>query len=84
MVNGFGLSSYVFFGQFITFQPGDTLDFAVGYGANGNANNDSTGVCIGLNEEVVCVPEPAGVSLLAVTGLLALRRRRKPCRSVEN
>lgn len=71
-VNGFGLSSEKFFNLNVTMNPGDTLDFAVGYGTSGYTH-DSTA----LELRYAVVPEPSAVLLLGLTGAAALRRRRK-------
>jgi hypothetical protein len=71
-VNGFGTPSNVPFSLTVTVNPGDNLDFAVGFG-NGNHNADSTG----LTANWTVVPEPSGVLFLGLTGAAALRRRRK-------
>jgi hypothetical protein len=42
-VNGFGPASATNFAAQLTLAAGDRVDFAVGYGADGNANYDSTG-----------------------------------------
>ena len=44
VVNGFGAASQQWLSTVITLQPGDTVDFAVGVGANENFENDSTGI----------------------------------------
>jgi hypothetical protein len=71
-VSGFGTPSNVPFSLTLTVNPGDNLDFAVGYG-NGNHNADSTG----LTANWSVVPEPSGVLLLGITGMALLKRRRK-------
>ena len=62
----------------LTLQPGDTVDFAVGYGTNGNFYDDSTGFTGGVNP----VPEASsevslGLLLLLSLGGVAVSRRRK-------
>jgi hypothetical protein len=71
-VNGFGLSSQKSFNLTVSMNPGDTMDFVVGYGSNG-WGNDSTA----LDLRSTLVPEPSGALLLGLTGAAALRRRRK-------
>lgn len=59
---------------------GDTIDFAVGFGSNGNYFFDSTGVNATINsQEVSNVPIPAGIWLFgsALTGLFVKGRRKK-------
>jgi hypothetical protein len=52
---------------------GDTLDFVLGPGANGDFGNDSTT----FNADIALVPEPGAIGLLGAGALLALRRRRR-------
>lgn len=60
---------------------GDTVDFAVGYGANGNYYYDSTG----LNAEISSTPEPGSLALLAggFIGFAILQVRRSSLKSFE-
>jgi len=61
--------------QTISLAAGDTIDFAVGYGANGDYFFDSTGI----NATVGAVPEPATAALLlgGVLAVLQAARRRR-------
>jgi hypothetical protein len=61
-VHGFGSGSGPSFTTTLTLHAGDTIDFAVGYGADGNYFNDSTGISATLSS----VPEPASLILLAL------------------
>ena len=75
LLNGLinGASDKVSFLQAVSFQQGDKLDFAVGYGSNSNYLFDATGI----RATVGAVPEPATI-YLCLTGLyLVIRRARK-------
>jgi hypothetical protein len=63
------------FGATLTLRAGDTVDFAVGYGTNGNYLYDTTGLTATLSS----VPEPSTM-ILALIGSLALAgaARRRP------
>ena len=54
------------FAQTLSLTVGDTVDFAVGYGVNGNYFNDSTGI----NANISAVPEPASIALFLAGALL--------------
>jgi hypothetical protein len=73
-VNGFGPSSSVSFSLNVTLSAGDTLDFAVGNGGSASAF-DHTGLT--ANITAASVPEPSGLPLLTLTGLLILTQRRR-------
>lgn len=56
----------------LTLQAGDLVDFAVGFGNNGNYISDTTG----LTAQIAAVPEPETWALMAAgAGLLTWRRR---------
>jgi hypothetical protein len=65
-------SSFVAYAGQLTVAAGDFLAFAVDYGLNENYNADSTGLAVTISE----VPEPMTLTLLAMGGLAAVRRRR--------
>jgi hypothetical protein len=71
-INGFG-STAQFSPTSIAINAGDTIDFAVGWGANGNINSDTTGVSATISS----VPIPSTILLFgsALTGLLFRGRR---------
>jgi hypothetical protein len=72
-----GLGSLAYYQTRLTLAAGDTLDFAVGYGSNGNFVSDTTG----LKAHIAAVPAPSALvtALIGtVPGIpLLLRRRRK-------
>ena len=55
------------FGNTLSLNAGDVLDFSVGFGANGNYFFDRTGI----NASVSAVPEPASL-LLLLSGAMIL------------
>jgi hypothetical protein len=77
-VDGFGAGSGPSFATTLTLAMGETVDFAVGYGSNGNYLFDSTGITATLGS--VAVPEPSTMGLAVLSGLMlaghAWRRRR--------
>jgi hypothetical protein len=77
-VTGFGIPSYQGFTDTIGVHAGDTIDFAVGYGSNGNYSFDTTGLDAQINF-TSAVPEPsslvAGVIGLALCSGFVLFRR---------
>ena len=70
-----GFESGPSFSSVLTLQQGDTLDFVVGYGQNGNYNYDTTGIVADL----MSVPEPSSVALTGMAAVMiagyGLRRR---------
>ena len=60
------------FTRAVTVAAGDTLDFAAGYGSNGNYFFDSTGVAA----TITALPEPVGVVTPLFTAFALLHRRR--------
>jgi hypothetical protein len=78
-VTGFGPSSDQSFGGSLTLNAGDTLDFAVGFGNNGNFIGDTTGLDVTLTT-ASAAPEPstlASASIGAICFALALWRRKR-------
>jgi hypothetical protein len=73
-VNGFGLSSEKFFNLTVGMNPGDTLDFVVGYDTNGWGNDNTA---VSLRHVLVTVPEPTGVFLLGLTGMFVFTLRQR-------
>ena len=59
-VNGFGLTSDASFSQILTVSAGDTIDFVVGFGSNGNFNGDTTGLTATIADTAFGSPPPAG------------------------
>jgi len=79
-VTGFGSSSDVNFSDTFTVAIGDTIDFAVGYGTNGNYYYDSTGLdAVITSTNTPDVPEPSTIAG-AVLGLVAFVGALGTCR----
>jgi hypothetical protein len=51
---------------------GDTIDFLVGNGANTYVNDHTA-----INAQIMAVPEPSTLALLALGGVLVLHRARR-------
>lgn len=66
-INGYGATES--FSTTLTLSTGALVDFAVGYGSNGNYFYDSTGIDATLTFNGSSVPEPAGPLLLAIGSL---------------
>ncbi len=72
-INGFGQVQGLH--ASVNLAQGDVLDFAVGYGSNGNYLDDSTGFYATLTTSDT--PEPSTFALLAAAGLIGLAVRRR-------
>lgn len=66
-INGYGNTQT--FSTTLTLANGDLVDFAVGYGSNGNYSFDSTGIDATLTLSGASVPEPGSIILLAMGSL---------------
>jgi hypothetical protein len=78
LINGFG--SKQAYSTTLTLRAGDILDFAVGYGSDGNFLDDSTGLSAVISP--TAVPEPSTLTLAAVaSGAMVMRwLRGRRCR----
>jgi hypothetical protein len=65
-VNGFGPSSDRSFVKALNLHAGDVLDFAAGFGANGNFLNDSTGLDVTITN---AGPEPSTATMMSVLAI---------------
>lgn len=76
LINGYGASRY--FATAMTLGAGSFVDFAVGFGSNGNWYSDSTGLEAEI-DSISTIPEPESLVLFGtgLAGLLALSRRRR-------
>lgn len=81
LVEGFGDTSEVYSRIIMTVLAGDTVDFSVGFGRNGNFSNDSTGLSATITPEPV--PEPA-TWLLFASGLAVVLRHHRQRRQRTN
>ncbi len=85
LINGFGASSSKSFATAGTIQPGDTIDFAVGYGRNQNYLFDSTGLDATISTTPAAVsesvPEPStvlgGLAFSAFIAKMRMKRKRQ-------
>ncbi|MEA5533810.1 PEP-CTERM sorting domain-containing protein [Crocosphaera sp. XPORK-15E] len=82
-VNGFGSPSAKNFSTTLSIAVGDTIDFAVGFGNNGNFFSDNTGLSAILTtisaSEPSTIPEPSsilGILSLGVLGIGAALKRK--------
>ena len=75
-MNGFGATQDYF--STISLTAGDVVDFAVGYGSNGDYYNDVTGLDLSIDEDNTA-PEPASCIHVAtgLVGVLGIARRRR-------
>jgi hypothetical protein len=77
-VNGFGPGSGPSFNTILNLAVGDRVEFAVGFGSDGNFNFDQTGI----SAHISTVPEPSTFTLASLIGLGLLgygwRTRRLP------
>lgn len=73
------------FATVLSLTAGDVLEFKVGYGANGNYSNDSTGLDVRLTE-ATATPVPSSLAMLAgaavIAGIGAIVRRRGRSRAL--
>ena len=81
-VNGFGSGTGPSFSFTKTLAANDALDFAVGFGSNGNFFNDTTA----LAAQISAVPEASSASMFGIGGallaaLVFLRRKTESCRA---
>jgi len=77
-INGFGPSSAQSFATSQLIQAGDTVDFAVGFGQNGNFFQDTTGISATITG--TAVPEPSsslGILAFGAIGALSAVSRKK-------
>lgn len=72
-VNGFGSASRQSFSSAFTLNAGDSVDFKVGYGANGNYFSDSTAVSVIFTTSTV--PEPSSAIIVGLPALFLFVRR---------
>ncbi len=71
LVNGFGNPSAKNFSTTLSIATGDTIDFLVGFGSNGNYFADNTGLSATLTS-VTSVPEPSSILGLMSIGILGI------------
>lgn len=85
LINGFGASSTKSFATTGTVQPGDTIDFAVGYGSNQTYWYDTTGLDATISTTPAAVsesvPEPStvlgGLAFSAFIAKIRMKRKRQ-------
>ena len=79
LINGYGATQT--FASVLALNVGSVVDFAVGFGSNGNWFDDSTGIDARI-DAVTATPEPASIALFAtgLLGIAAVTRRRRAAR----
>ncbi len=77
-VNSYGQANGLGWSRPIELAAGQTVDFAIGYGANKTYNYDNTGLDVTVSKLEASVPEPGTVATISLgLGLLAFSGRRR-------